>query len=74
MIVAFDEAAVRLVTGMIASESKELLEIVNLNVDGEQYVCAGHVSLTLGGKSCSAQIWTDMCHEGSQHLRIDSTP
>jgi fatty acid synthase subunit beta, fungi type len=30
---------------MIALESKALLEIVNYNVDGEQYVCAGTVSV-----------------------------
>lgn len=30
---------------MISCESKELLEIVNYNVEGEQYVCAGTVSL-----------------------------
>lgn len=29
---------------MIAHESRALLEIVNLNVKEEQYVCAGHVS------------------------------
>ena len=28
----------------IAVESRELLEIVNFNVDGEQYVCSGTVS------------------------------
>ena len=30
---------------MIMQESRSLLEIVNLNVEGEQYVCAGHVSI-----------------------------
>lgn len=44
---AFDETAVRRITHMIAAESKQLLEIVNFNVEGEQYVCAGHVSLAL---------------------------
>ena len=29
--------------GVIAEESKALLEIVNYNVEGEQYVCAGTV-------------------------------
>jgi malonyl CoA-acyl carrier protein transacylase len=42
---AFDETALRRLVDMIADESKKLLEIVNFNVEGEQYVCAGHVSL-----------------------------
>lgn len=29
---------------MITEQSRELLEIVNFNVEGEQYVCTGHVS------------------------------
>lgn len=39
----FDETALRQVTRMIMQESQSLLEIVNLNVEGEQYVCAGHL-------------------------------
>lgn len=29
---------------MLAQESQALLEIVNFNIEGEQYVCAGQVS------------------------------
>ncbi|KAE8551412.1 hypothetical protein EYB25_005299 [Talaromyces marneffei] len=39
---AFDEAALRRLVDIIANESERLLEIVNFNVEGEQYVCAGH--------------------------------
>ncbi|KAE8153829.1 acyl transferase domain-containing protein [Aspergillus avenaceus] len=38
----FNEAALCRITETIATETKELLEIVNFNVEGEQYVCAGH--------------------------------
>ncbi|PYH93829.1 putative fatty acid synthase subunit beta [Aspergillus ellipticus CBS 707.79] len=38
-----NETAIRRITAMIAKESGQLLEIVNLNVSGEQYVCAGHL-------------------------------
>lgn len=41
---SFDEAALRRLVDIIATESGKLLEIVNFNVEGEQYVCAGHVS------------------------------
>ncbi|RAL03098.1 putative fatty acid synthase subunit beta [Aspergillus ibericus CBS 121593] len=37
------EMAIRRITTMIAQQSNRLLEIVNLNVSGEQYVCAGHL-------------------------------
>ncbi|KAI0856757.1 sterigmatocystin biosynthesis fatty acid synthase subunit beta [Xylaria cubensis] len=39
----FDDNALKTLVRHIASESGELLEIVNLNVEGDQYVCAGHV-------------------------------
>ncbi|KAI1329106.1 enoyl reductase domain of FAS1 [Xylariaceae sp. FL0255] len=39
----FDDNALRSLVKYIARESGELLEIVNFNVSGEQYVCAGHV-------------------------------
>ncbi|KAF5015537.1 hypothetical protein F66182_13099, partial [Fusarium sp. NRRL 66182] len=39
---SFDEAALRRLVDIIATESGKLLEIVNFNVEGEQYVCAGH--------------------------------
>ncbi|KAE8356277.1 acyl transferase domain-containing protein [Aspergillus coremiiformis] len=37
----FDETSLSTVVRMVAAESRELLEIVNFNVDGEQYVCSG---------------------------------
>lgn len=40
-MIVFDEKALKHLVGMIASESGVLLEIVNFNVQGEQYVCAG---------------------------------
>lgn len=39
----FDEAALSCVVKIIATESKNLLEIVNYNIEGEQYVCTGTV-------------------------------
>jgi fatty acid synthase subunit beta, fungi type len=41
----FDNKALRAIVEHIALESGELLEIVNLNIVDEQYVCAGHVSI-----------------------------
>ncbi|RMZ44106.1 hypothetical protein AFCA_013146 [Aspergillus flavus] len=38
---AFDQASLSTMVCTIAAESRELLEIVNFNVDGEQYVCSG---------------------------------
>jgi len=32
------------IVGLISQYSQLLLEIVNLNVRGQQYVCTGHVS------------------------------
>ena len=32
------------VVELISKETNVLCEIVNFNVDGQQYVCAGHVS------------------------------
>ncbi|KAE8380399.1 acyl transferase domain-containing protein [Aspergillus bertholletiae] len=39
----FDEAMLRIVVDLIHRQSGTLLEIVNFNVEAEQYVCAGHV-------------------------------
>ncbi|KAI0011643.1 sterigmatocystin biosynthesis fatty acid synthase subunit beta [Xylariaceae sp. FL0662B] len=39
----FDDNALRALVRHIAQESGELLEIVNFNIEGDQYVCAGHV-------------------------------
>lgn len=41
----FSETSLRQIVRMIATQSGELIEIVNLNVENEQYVCAGTVSL-----------------------------
>ena len=40
---------------MIMQESQSLLEIVNFNIEGEQYVCAGHVRIS----GCSIQFLLD---------------
>jgi malonyl CoA-acyl carrier protein transacylase len=42
--IVFNENGLRCVVNIVATESKALLEIVNFNVEGEQYVCAGTVS------------------------------
>ncbi|KAI1269290.1 enoyl reductase domain of FAS1 [Xylariaceae sp. FL1019] len=39
----FDDNALKTLVRHIAQESGELLEIVNLNIAGDQFVCAGHV-------------------------------
>ena len=39
----FDQKCLEQVVEMIAKETETLLQIVNLNVDGRQYVCAGHL-------------------------------
>lgn len=44
----FNQVALAQVVRIVASKSGELLEIVNFNVDGEQYVCSGTVSLIPG--------------------------
>lgn len=44
-LLAFTEQALRNVVAMITTMTNSLLEIVNFNVEGEQYVCAGTVSL-----------------------------
>lgn len=41
----FHENALRGVIDHISEQSGELLEIVNFNLEDEQYVCAGHVSI-----------------------------
>ncbi|KAF4203473.1 hypothetical protein CNMCM8927_008618 [Aspergillus lentulus] len=38
----FNQSALSLIAATIATKTGELLEIVNYNVEGEQYVCAGH--------------------------------
>ena len=42
----FEQESLEDVVKLISKESQLLLEVVNYNVDGQQYVCAGHVSTT----------------------------
>jgi fatty acid synthase subunit beta len=44
--IAFDQSSLSTLVRMIVAESRELLEIVNFNVDGEQYVCSGTVNVS----------------------------
>ena len=46
-VLVFNETALRQVTETIMQESHALLEIVNFNIEGQQYVCAGHVRCSL---------------------------
>ncbi|KAL9614499.1 MAG: hypothetical protein Q9167_001027 [Letrouitia subvulpina] len=39
----FNQASLETVVKMVSKEAGRLLEIVNFNVDGRQYVCAGHL-------------------------------
>lgn len=41
----FTEEAFEELVAQVARETEVLLEVVNYNVEGQQYVCAGHVSL-----------------------------
>lgn len=43
----FHESSLRQIVRMIAEQSNELIETANLNVENEQYVCAGTVSHVL---------------------------
>ena len=61
------EAALRIITEIIAQKSGKLLEIVNFNIEGEQYVCAGHVSTAYNFKYIIA-CWT--CSSPSQVTQI----
>jgi fatty acid synthase subunit beta len=49
----FDENLLRHTVQLIAERSNELLEIVNFNVEGDQYVCAGKVSQSINSMSFS---------------------
>ena len=40
----FDQASLRMLVKHISSKTELLLEVVNYNVEQQQYVCAGHVS------------------------------
>ncbi|KAI8628002.1 enoyl reductase domain of FAS1 [Xylariaceae sp. FL1651] len=48
----FDDKALRELVRYIAQRSGNLLEIVNFNIEGDQYVCAGHIQ----NLSCLTQI------------------
>jgi malonyl CoA-acyl carrier protein transacylase len=43
-ILEFKQPSFESIVNMIAHEMQVLLEVVNYNVEGQQYVCAGHVS------------------------------
>lgn len=47
------------VVALISQETGVLLEIVNYNVDGQQYVCAGHVSRTESISPCRVSLTID---------------
>lgn len=40
----FDQASLKMLVHHIALKTELLLEVVNYNVEQQQYVCAGHVS------------------------------
>ena len=40
----FTQAAFEDVVKLVSEETEVLLEVVNYNIEGQQYVCAGHVS------------------------------
>jgi fatty acid synthase subunit beta len=42
-IAAFTQSTLGCLVRQIAAQSQELLEIVNFNIEGEQYVCSGTV-------------------------------
>lgn len=50
--IGFDENDLLCIVNMVAAESKVLLEIVNFNVEGEQYVCTGAVSCSIPNSTC----------------------
>ncbi|KAE8167417.1 acyl transferase domain-containing protein [Aspergillus tamarii] len=69
----FDQASLSTMVHTIAVESRELLEIVNFNVDGEQYVCSGtSTNLYVLGKLMDH---IAQCPSGAKQVRemMDST-
>ncbi|GMG03672.1 unnamed protein product [Aspergillus oryzae] len=62
----FDEAMLRIVVDLIHRQSGKLLEIVNFNVEAEQYVCAGHLVASL--RSASDPAITDVAKEIAVYL------
>ncbi|KAI0468366.1 enoyl reductase domain of FAS1 [Xylaria cf. heliscus] len=63
----FDDNALKALVQHIAHESGELLEIVNLNVEGDQYVCAGHVQ----NLSCLAEVLNAVAERRVQPKAIE---
>ncbi|KAE8395550.1 acyl transferase domain-containing protein [Aspergillus alliaceus] len=68
----FDHTLLSTLVRMIAAESRELLEIVNFNVDGEQYVCSGTTTnLYILGKLMDH---ISQCRSGPKQVQMtDST-
>ena len=44
IMLEFDQTLLKTLVQSIASKTELLLEVVNYNVEQQQYVCAGHVS------------------------------
>ncbi|RYC64520.1 hypothetical protein CHU98_g1678 [Xylaria longipes] len=63
----FDDNALKALVKHIARESGELLEIVNLNVEGDQYVCAGHVQ----NLSCLSEVLNAVAERRVQPKEIE---
>ncbi|KAI0817879.1 sterigmatocystin biosynthesis fatty acid synthase subunit beta [Xylaria sp. FL0064] len=63
----FSDNALKTLIRYIAQESGKLLEIVNLNVEGDQYVCAGHVH----NLSCLTEILNAVAERRVQPREIE---
>ncbi|KAI0105038.1 enoyl reductase domain of FAS1 [Nemania sp. FL0031] len=63
----FGVEALKALVKHIAKESGELLEIVNLNVEGDQYVCAGHIR----NLSCLTEILNAIAEQKVSQASID---
>ncbi len=57
----FDQASLQMLVQNITSKMDLLLEVVNYNVEQQQYVCAGHVStlVHLHRRSCLLMAFPD---------------
>ena len=44
IMLGFDQTSLKTLVKHIVSKTELLLEVVNYNVEQQQYVCAGHVS------------------------------
>ncbi|KAI0535478.1 sterigmatocystin biosynthesis fatty acid synthase subunit beta [Xylaria digitata] len=63
----FNDNALKTLVRHIAQESGKLLEIVNLNVEGDQYVCAGHVQ----NLSCLTEVLNAVAERRVQPKEIE---